>query len=169
MADPDAASATAPSRAVQVIAAAQRFAAEDRGKPYVLGGKTRAGYDCSYFVYLALHEVFPDYEYLSTGAIASSPLFEEVTEPRPGDLIYFPPGQNPYQVQHHADERVYPGHVGIVVDGATWIGRQPNQVGPVPMSQIWWASRTHRFFRYRGLKAADHAFLINRSRSAAFA
>jgi cell wall-associated NlpC family hydrolase len=151
------------SRGLMVVTAAKQYAARTATAPYVYGGKSDKGYDCSWFVYVALHSVFPEYEYLSSAAIATSPLFEEVSSPEPGDVIYFPPGANPYQVKRHNDNTIYPGHVAIIVDKDMFIGKQSLSVGMIPVNQVWWGSRVHRYFRYRGLKTADQAMLVHLS------
>jgi cell wall-associated NlpC family hydrolase len=151
------------SRGLMVVSAATKFAARTATTPYILGGKTDKGYDCSWFVYVALHSVFPEYKYLSSGAIATSGMFEEVKAPEPGDVIYFPPGANPYEVQKCNDNTRYPGHVAIVVDKDTFIGRQSISLGVVPINQVWWGARSHRYLRYRGLKANDQIMLAHAS------
>ena len=121
------------------------------GKAYLKGGKTTAGFDCSGFVYCVFHDVFQNYAYLNTDAIAASDQFRGVTTYAAGDLIFFPAGQVPYEVKKK-NTRSYENHVGIVLDTASWIGSQSSTgVASVLFANPWWGSRTRRYYRYRGL------------------
>jgi len=143
---------TTPGLALRVVEAANAAAKAAAGTSYVSGGKTTAGFDCSGFVYYALSRVFPEYGYLTADGIASSPLFKEVTTANAGDIIYFPPGQNPYEV-HKGNKREFPAHVGIVVDGNWWIGRQTSNLGLVSRTNVWWQARGGvTYYRYTGLQ-----------------
>jgi len=46
-----------------------------------------------------LKQVFPDVNYLHAADLAASPLFVEVKAYRPGDLIFFPAGTDPHEVE----------------------------------------------------------------------
>jgi cell wall-associated NlpC family hydrolase len=152
-------SQTAPSRGMRVVEAAKATAKAAAGTPYVTGGKTTAGFDCSGFVAYVLRQVFSEYEYLTAGGITSSPLFEKVTTADAGDVIYFPPGQNPYEVQK-GNKREYPAHVGIVVDANWWIGRQTSNLGLVNRTNVWWQSRSGMtYHRYTGLQQVSANYL----------
>lgn len=139
----------------KIVAAAQAANGRVAATPYQLGGKSEtAGLDCSYFVYLALHAVDGGYSYMSSDVIAGSSRFKHVTDPQPGDVVYFPPGQVPYQVSRHNDLRRYPGHVGIVTGPESFVGKQSaagdGNVGPASGAYPWWASRPHVYLRYQG-------------------
>ncbi len=139
----------------RIAAAAEAVDSRVAYTPYQNGGKDeRTGLDCSYFVYLALHAVDPAYQYNSSAAIAASPSFERVSDPRPGDIAYFPPSQVPYQVAHHNDRRRYPGHVAIVTGPNAWVGKQnapgDGHVAPGNNAYPWWASRPTIYLRYKG-------------------
>lgn len=110
-------------------------------KPYIWGGKTTDGFDCSGYVSYVFRQLFPNsgglYQ-LSAAGFASSTLFNDVTdiaERRAGDIIYFPPHNNS------------PAHVGIFYDGATWIGSQSAGVRKVPFNNPWWGARPKKIRR----------------------
>jgi cell wall-associated NlpC family hydrolase len=91
---------------------------------------------------------------MSSDVIASSPRFTRVATPQPGDIVYFPPGQVPYQLARHQDTRHYPGHVAIVTAPESFVGKQSatgdGNVSPSSPSFPWWASRPHSYLRYTG-------------------
>ncbi|QCU79495.1 cell wall lytic activity [Citricoccus sp. SGAir0253] len=82
------------------------------GVPYVYGGKTTAGWDCSGFVAWAYRQAgitIPS----QTSAIRFSGKFVPTSNPKPGDLVYQNGG----------------GHVGIYVGNGMMIGAQNPSVG----------------------------------------
>ncbi|GAA1116015.1 C40 family peptidase [Citricoccus alkalitolerans] len=82
------------------------------GVPYVYGGKTTSGWDCSGFVAWAYRQAginIPS----STSAIRGSGLFVQTSNPKPGDLVFQNGG----------------GHVGIYVGNGQMIGAQNPSVG----------------------------------------
>jgi peptidoglycan DL-endopeptidase CwlO len=82
------------------------------GVPYVYGGKTASGWDCSGFTAWAYRQAgisIPS----STSAIRASGLFVPTSNPKPGDLVF----QNGF------------GHVGIYVGNGQMIGAQNPSVG----------------------------------------
>jgi peptidoglycan DL-endopeptidase CwlO len=82
------------------------------GVPYVFGGKTSSGWDCSGFTAWAYRQAginIPS----STSAIRASGLFVPTSNPKPGDLVF----QNGF------------GHVGIYVGNGQMIGAQNPSVG----------------------------------------
>ncbi len=132
---------TTPRR--KLVDAANQAAKDAAGKPYTPNGRTVAGFDCSGFVTYVYHQVFPRYAHMNTDAIQASALYRKVAMPQPGDLIFFPTGVNPY------DKKSYPNHVGIVLDGSTWIGSQSSTgVAAVKMINPWWSPRTKCFLQY---------------------
>lgn len=119
------------------------------GTDYTVGGKTLSGFDCSGFAYYVFHRVFPDFNYMTAAEIGMSSSFSEVTAYRPGDLVFFPAGAVPYEVRHHKNNKVFPDHVGILVDHGHWISSQ-SSTGPdaVALNNIWWGSRPMKFLKY---------------------
>ena len=70
------AEATPQSSAVgvrdRIVEKAKELAIKYKDSSYFMGGQGTSAFDCSYFVYLVLHEIFPDYTYCDSAAIASS-------------------------------------------------------------------------------------------------
>jgi cell wall-associated NlpC family hydrolase len=155
---------TAPGKDVQVVDAANRIAKKASGSVYQMGGKSLTALDCSGYVWLVFKEVFPEFEYLSSEALSKSDMFDKPAEPKPGDIIYFPPST----VTTDANKtKIFPGHVGIVISDTHWIGRQSSKLGPVRLDdRYWWGARPagRVFLRYKGLKVADLGYLKGRSR-----
>ena len=84
------------------------------GNPYVFGGKTPAGWDCSGFVAWAYAQAginIPS----QTSAIRNSGQFVRTSSPQPGDLVFQNGG----------------GHVGIYVGNGQMIGAQNPSVGTI--------------------------------------
>ena len=150
----DAQVTTSSCKRDALVAAAKALALKLKDSSYKLGGKSETALDCSYFVCLALQQVFPEYGYLSSAAIASSSDFVLAQTPSPGDVIYFAAGQVPYQVKN-GDQKEYPAHVGIVIDNRSWVGRQSSRVGIVMNTNVWWGSRTASHYSYRRLDTAQ--------------
>lgn len=137
----------------KVVENAKELAVKYRDSNYKLGGKGTSGFDCSYFVYLVLSEVFPDYSYLNSSAIISSPSFSKSSSRQPGDIIFFGRGQVPYAVKK-GDKKEYPNHVGIVLDSVSWVGRQSSSLGIVLFANSWWGSRACEYYTYKGMDAS---------------
>jgi cell wall-associated NlpC family hydrolase len=150
----DPQTAPAAGKRDALVTAAKALAVKLKDSSYKLGGKSETALDCSYFVCLALQQVFPEYTYLSSAAIADSSDFVLAKAPSPGDVIYFAAGQVPYQVKK-GDKKAYPAHVGIVIDNSSWLGRQSSSVGVVMNNNAWWGSRTALYYSYRKLDAAQ--------------
>lgn len=132
----------------QVVAKAKELAIKYKNSTYLLGGKTTNAFDCSYFVYLVMSEIFPNYTYVASEGIKSSPSFVKRATGQPGDIIFFPKGQVPYAVKKQGDKTLYPNHVGIVLDSVSWVGRQSSSLGIVLFTNPWWGSRVCEYYTY---------------------
>ncbi|WP_372698447.1 C40 family peptidase [Arthrobacter sp. JSM 101049] len=103
--------ASAPSAGLSGIAAT---AMAYKGSPYVFGGATPGGWDCSGFVkyVYAQHGISLPH---GTSALRSSGKFVRTSNPKPGDLVFQNGGS----------------HVGIYIGGGQIIGAQNPSVGTV--------------------------------------
>ncbi len=80
---------------------------------------------------------------------AGSASFASVDTPIPGDLIYFLSGPVPYEISRGVN-RVFPSHIGIVLDSDHWIGAQTSTgVAVVSMSNSWWKDRKKISLRFK--------------------
>jgi cell wall-associated NlpC family hydrolase len=132
----------------KIVQAAQDAMVAAEGTDYTVNGRTTDGFDCSGFVSYVFQQVFSDYKHMDTANIADSKSFVKVVAYRPGDLIFFPAGKVPYAVKH-GDQRVYPRHVGVVIDHGHWISSQTS-TGPakVAINNLWWGSRPYYFLSH---------------------
>ena len=99
------------------------------GVPYKLGGKSRAGLDCSGLVWLVHQNVGCEYSYRSTSHFRALNEFEEVGAPEDGDVVLFN------------------GHMGIY-DGGMLISAQSG-AGRVSKGQIGWFGAVVGYFRWK--------------------
>ncbi|GGF09646.1 hypothetical protein GCM10011611_13930 [Aliidongia dinghuensis] len=108
-------------------------------------------FDCSYFVWLAIKTVNPLFVRESSDEIAKDRLqFQSVTgAPQAGDIVYFPAGPVPYEVQKGV-KRSFPAHVAIMLSASQFVGMQSGGVGKVNVPDRWWWSRKKQFLRYIG-------------------
>jgi hypothetical protein len=116
-----------------LVAAAKKHAVKLKNSSYKLGGKSESALDCSDFVCLTLQRVLPDDADLSSASISGSADLILAKKPSPDDVIYFPAGKVPYQVN-----RVDSANVGVVLQ-----------------SNLRSALRTPAYCSYRRLDAAQ--------------
>jgi len=159
----------AAGRAERIVDAAIGYETELKNSKYQMGGKTKAALDCSYFVYLVYNKVFSEYTYLDSAGIIGSPQFEKATTSSPGDVIYWEPSADRWwdNANPSVTGKIFPAHVGIVLNELEWVGRQTSSVGRVKFSdKYFWGTRTApAFYRYKGVKAADATYLSFKSAS----
>lgn len=94
---------TPPPAANGAASRALAFALEQRGVPYLYGGESRTGYDCSGLVQAAYRSAGINLPRTAQEQYDAGPHLPTTAQLQPGDLVFF--GQGPGAV----------GHVGIVV------------------------------------------------------
>lgn len=105
-----------------------------KGTPYLYGGNSIKGIDCSHFVHQAYKAAGLDYGYHSTASDWEKAGFEKTTDPKAGDLIMFD------------------GHMGIVVDPVNqiFIGAQ-SSTGVAEASYApdkYWGKKNYSFLHH---------------------
>lgn len=119
------------------------------GKPYVFGGTTTSGFDCSGFVIHVFNEAYGGNTLarVTADALRRGGRFPAATGPAlAGDLVFF----------SSAPGGTTASHVGIVVDGTRWIGSQSSTgVAYVKFSNPYWQPRLLSYGRYAPLQAAQ--------------
>jgi cell wall-associated NlpC family hydrolase len=97
-----AGSGKAPSAPVRAAATAVAYARARAGLPYLYGGTGPDAYDCSGLVMMAYRAARITIPRTSQDQWAAGP---QVSDPQPGDLVFFPGGDGTW---------LAPGHVAIV-------------------------------------------------------
>lgn len=105
------------------------------GIPYLYGGNTTAGFDCSAFTQRVFAEAGKSLPRTAASQYASS---TKVSNPQAGDLVFFSNGQNGYV-----------DHVGIVVGNGQFLGAQTSTgVAYENLSNVYWGPRIVGYGRY---------------------
>lgn len=105
-----------------------------RGIPYVFGGTTTNGFDCSGFVEYAFQQAGKNVSRTTLGQFAET---TTVTSPQPGDLVFF---QNTYR----------PGisHVGIYIGNNQFVHAGGKQSEVKSLNDSYWKTKFHSFKRF---------------------
>jgi cell wall-associated NlpC family hydrolase len=130
---------------VGIAAKAVQVANAAAGNPYLWGGKTTAGFDCSGFVSYVFSSVFANasasYQ-MNVAAYRTSILFDDIEDAneQAGDIVIFPASGGS------------PNHIGIVLDSLSWIGSQSSTgAKDVKFSNPYWRTRARKIRRPHGL------------------
>jgi cell wall-associated NlpC family hydrolase len=125
----------------QIVAKAEAVRIAADGNPYLYGGNTTAGFDCSGFVIYVFNQAYGlnTLARVTADDLRTSGRFRVVTDPQPADLVFF--SQNPRGTRAH--------HVGIVIDASRWIGSQSSTgVAYVDFANSYWRPRILSYGRY---------------------
>lgn len=103
------------------------YAKSMEGVPYVWGGTSANGVDCSGYIYHVYNKFGYSFSRQSVAGYWSS--FQHTSNPQPGDLIYF---QNTYKSG--------PSHMGIYLGGGSFIQAGDNGVKVASLNNSYWSS-----------------------------
>ncbi|WP_459501877.1 C40 family peptidase [Bacillus sp. C1] len=103
------------------------YAKSMQGVPYVWGGTSANGVDCSGFIFHVFNKFGHNISRQSVAGYWSS--LPKTSNPQPGDLVYF---QNTYKPG--------PSHMGIYLGGGSFIQAGDNGVKIVSLNNSYWSS-----------------------------
>jgi LysM repeat protein len=109
------------------------------GTPYVWGGETQAGFDCSGFIYYAYNKAGYQVKRMSSDSYYSRSSY--VTKPQPGDLVFF---EGTYQSGI--------SHLGIYLGNQQFIHAGDNGVEISSLDNSYWKSHFDSFKRFYDLQ-----------------
>ena len=105
-----------------------------RGIPYVFGGTTTNGFDCSGYIQYAFKQAGKNVSRTTIGQFAET---TQVSSPQPGDLVFF---QNTYK----------PGisHVGIYIGNNQFVHAGGKQSEVKSLNDSYWKTKFHSFKQF---------------------
>ncbi|MGD7043294.1 LysM peptidoglycan-binding domain-containing protein [Jeotgalibacillus proteolyticus] len=111
------------------------IAMEQMGVPYVWGGSTPSGFDCSGFIYYVYKQA--GFDISRTNAEGQHARSYEVSSPTVGDLVFF---ENTYKSGI--------SHVGIYIGNNQFIHANDGGVQITSLSNSYWKSKLESFKRF---------------------
>lgn len=103
------------------------------GIPYLFGGTTKKGFDCSGFVQYAFKQAGKN---ISRSSLSQFDQAKKVSSPKPGDLVFF---ENTY--------RKGISHVGIYIGNNKFVHSGGKKSEVTSLSDSYWKSKLHSFKR----------------------
>ncbi len=129
-------SSSSTVNAAQIVSYAQQF----MGVPYVWGGSSPSGFDCSGFIYYVLRQNGVSISRTNVaGYWRNNSLFQNVSSPQAGDIIFF---QNTYTSG--------PSHIGFMINSTQFI--HASSSGGVTITNISNSYWRQHFLGYKRLK-----------------
>lgn len=122
---------TAPVETKSVVNIAKQFV----GTPYVWGGSTAAGFDCSGFIYYVFNKVNPSMKRYSSEGYFDRSFY--VDSPQVGDLVFF---KNTYKSGI--------SHLGIYVGNNEFIHADSDGVRVTSLNNVYWKQHFDSFKRF---------------------
>ncbi|TWT28428.1 SH3 domain-containing protein [Planomicrobium sp. CPCC 101110] len=105
-----------------------------RGTPYVFGGTTPSGFDCSGFIQYAFKQAGKSISRTTLSQYAET---SHVSNPQPGDLVFF---ANTY--------RAGISHVGIYIGNNQFVHAGGSKAAVVSLNDSYWGKKFHSFRSY---------------------
>ncbi|MHA7138188.1 LysM peptidoglycan-binding domain-containing protein [Rossellomorea arthrocnemi] len=105
------------------------------GTPYVWGGSSVGGFDCSGYIYYVFKQAGADVQRLSSGGYYNRSFY--VNNPQPGDLVFF---ENTYKKGI--------SHLGIYLGNNQFIHAGDNGVQITSLDNSYWKSKFDGFKRF---------------------